>query len=68
MNVHSHLCICVFLAVMKVRRKAYFVEYAGLLLQRTMEEGHPDLVLKWGQSMFEFLCRCAFTKPLSGNI
>ncbi|XP_071316210.1 cilia- and flagella-associated protein 54 isoform X2 [Trachinotus anak] len=43
--------------VMKIRRKAYFTEYAALLLQRAMEEGHPDLVLKWGQSIFEFLSR-----------
>ncbi|XP_067350709.1 cilia- and flagella-associated protein 54-like isoform X2 [Channa argus] len=46
-----------FHLVMKLRRKAYFTEYAALLLQRTMEEGHPDFVLKWGQSMFEFLSR-----------
>ncbi|XP_029375672.1 cilia- and flagella-associated protein 54 [Echeneis naucrates] len=32
--------------VMKIRRKSYFIEYAALLLQRTMTEGHPDLVLK----------------------
>ncbi|XP_041808606.1 cilia- and flagella-associated protein 54-like [Chelmon rostratus] len=44
-------------AVMKLRRKAYFVEFAALLLQRTMEEGHTDLVLQWGQSIFEFLSR-----------
>ncbi|XP_026184047.1 cilia- and flagella-associated protein 54 isoform X2 [Mastacembelus armatus] len=43
--------------VMKLRRQAYFIEYAALLLHRTMEEGHPDLVLQWGQSMFEFLSR-----------
>lgn len=49
---------------MKLRRKAYFIEFAVLLLQRTMEEGHPDLVLKWGQSIFEFLSRCAFTMYL----
>ncbi|XP_070839803.1 cilia- and flagella-associated protein 54 [Chaetodon trifascialis] len=43
--------------VMKLRRKAYFIEFAALLLQRTMEEGHTDLVLKWGQSIFGFLSR-----------
>ncbi|XP_073335740.1 cilia- and flagella-associated protein 54 [Pagrus major] len=43
--------------VMKLRRKAYFIEFAALLLQRTMEEGHTDLVLKWGQSIFKFLSR-----------
>ncbi|XP_033182211.1 cilia- and flagella-associated protein 54 [Anabas testudineus] len=62
-----------YLEVMKVRRKAYFLEYAALLLQRTMEEGHLDLVLKWGQSMFEFLCRRdevmgLSTKSLDSNI
>ncbi|KAM9348845.1 cilia- and flagella-associated protein 54 [Symphorus nematophorus] len=43
--------------VMKLRREVYFMEFAALLLQRAMEEGHPDLVLKWGQSIFEFLSR-----------
>ncbi|XP_068186553.1 cilia- and flagella-associated protein 54 [Antennarius striatus] len=43
--------------VMKLRQEAYFTELAALLLQRTMEEGHPDLVLKWGQSIFECLCK-----------
>ncbi|KAF3840836.1 hypothetical protein F7725_006698 [Dissostichus mawsoni] len=46
-----------YLDVMKLRRKVYFIEFAALLLQRTMEEGQPDLVLKWGQSMFQFLNR-----------
>ncbi|XP_068600422.1 cilia- and flagella-associated protein 54 [Brachionichthys hirsutus] len=46
--------------VMKLRQEAYFTELAALLLQRTMEEGHPDLVLKWGQSIFEFLCKYDF--------
>ncbi|XP_051257635.1 cilia- and flagella-associated protein 54-like isoform X3 [Dicentrarchus labrax] len=58
--------------VMKLRRKTYFVEIAALLLQRTMEEGHPDLVLKWGQSILEFLSRRdevmgMSTKCLEGN-
>ncbi|KAA8586963.1 hypothetical protein FQN60_000799 [Etheostoma spectabile] len=58
--------------VMKHRRKVYFIEGAALLIQRTMEEGHPDLVLKWGQSMFEFLSRRdevmgLSTKCLEGN-
>ncbi|XP_056253277.1 cilia- and flagella-associated protein 54-like isoform X3 [Seriola aureovittata] len=58
--------------VMKVRRKAYFTEYAAVLLQRTMEEGHHNLVLKWGQSIFEFLSRRdemmgLSTKCLEGN-
>lgn len=47
---------------MKLGCKAYFTEYAALLLQRTVEEGHPDLVLEWGQSIFEFLSRYSFNK------
>ncbi|CAJ1063980.1 cilia- and flagella-associated protein 54-like isoform X6 [Xyrichtys novacula] len=43
--------------VTKVRRKAYFIEFAALLLQRTMEEGELDLVLKWGKSILEYLSR-----------
>ncbi|XP_044227349.1 cilia- and flagella-associated protein 54-like isoform X3 [Thunnus albacares] len=58
--------------VMKLRRKAYFIEFASLLLQRTMEEGHTDLVLKWGHTIFEFLSRRdegmgLSTKCLEGN-
>ncbi|XP_037604654.1 cilia- and flagella-associated protein 54-like isoform X2 [Sebastes umbrosus] len=58
--------------VMKLRHKAYFIEFAALLLKRTMEEGNPDLVLKWGQIVFEFLSRRdevmgLFTKCLEGN-
>ncbi|KAI3373646.1 hypothetical protein L3Q82_022233 [Scortum barcoo] len=58
--------------VMKLRRKAYFTEFAVLLLERTMEEGHPDLVLKWGQNIFDFLSRRdelmgQSTKHLEGN-
>ncbi|XP_051793490.1 cilia- and flagella-associated protein 54 isoform X2 [Acanthochromis polyacanthus] len=43
--------------VMKLKSMAYFTEFAALLLQRTMEEGHIDLVLNWGQSIFELLSR-----------
>ncbi|XP_059208284.1 cilia- and flagella-associated protein 54-like isoform X3 [Centropristis striata] len=62
----------VYQDLMKLRHKVYFTEFAALLLQRTMEEGHPDLVLKWGQSMFEFLSRRdevlgLSTKCLKGN-
>ncbi|XP_029304212.1 cilia- and flagella-associated protein 54 [Cottoperca gobio] len=58
--------------VMKVRRKVYFIEFAALLLRRTMEEGYLELVLKWGQSMLEFLSRRdevmgLSTKCLEGN-
>ncbi|XP_053187065.1 cilia- and flagella-associated protein 54-like [Scomber japonicus] len=58
--------------VMKLRRKAYFIEFAALLIQRTMEEGHTDLVLKWGQTILEFLSRRdevmgLSTKCLEGN-
>ncbi|XP_061596722.1 cilia- and flagella-associated protein 54-like [Cololabis saira] len=44
-------------AVRTHRKKSYFLESAKLLLQRTMEEGQPDLVLKWGRSMLAFLSR-----------
>ncbi|XP_070700150.1 cilia- and flagella-associated protein 54 [Pempheris klunzingeri] len=58
--------------VMKLRRRPYFLEFATLLLQRSMDEGHPDLVLKWGQSIFEFISRRdevmgLSTKCLEGN-
>lgn len=56
--------MCVSLIVMKLLRKVYFTEFAALLLQRTMKEGHIDLVLEWGQSMFQFLSRCAFNIKL----
>ncbi|XP_036976615.1 cilia- and flagella-associated protein 54-like isoform X3 [Acanthopagrus latus] len=58
--------------VMKLRHKARIIEFAALLLQRAMEEGHPDLVLKWGQSIFKLLSRRdeeirLSTKYLEGN-
>ncbi|XP_053298051.1 cilia- and flagella-associated protein 54 [Pleuronectes platessa] len=55
--------------VMRVRRKAYFPEYAALLLQRTLKEGCLDLVLKWGQSIFEYLARRdkVILEALEGN-
>nr|XP_008277006.1 PREDICTED: uncharacterized protein LOC103355117 [Stegastes partitus] len=43
--------------VIKLRNMEYFTEFAALLLQRTTEEGHVDLVLNWGQTMFELLSR-----------
>ncbi|XP_030602315.1 cilia- and flagella-associated protein 54 isoform X2 [Archocentrus centrarchus] len=46
-----------YMEVMKLRRKVYFTEFAALLLQRTMEEGHLDLVLEWGKSLFQILSR-----------
>ncbi|XP_039888994.1 cilia- and flagella-associated protein 54-like isoform X3 [Simochromis diagramma] len=49
-----------YMHVMKLRRKVYFTEFAALLLQRTMKEGHIDLVLEWGQSMFQFLSSFLF--------
>lgn len=51
---------CVFLSVMKLRPKPYFTELAAHLLKRTMDEGRPDLVLKWGESIFQCLPRYAF--------
>lgn len=53
---------------MKLRWKEYFVELAALLLQRTLEEGNPELVLKWGQSIFECLSRCVQLKEISDLI
>ncbi|KAM6983519.1 cilia- and flagella-associated protein 54 [Tautogolabrus adspersus] len=41
----------------KLKRKAYFTEFAAILLQRTMEESNPDLVIKWGQNILEILSR-----------
>ncbi|KAM9847036.1 cilia- and flagella-associated protein 54 [Aulostomus maculatus] len=43
--------------VMKLGRKACFIECAALLLLRAMEEGQPDFVLKSGQAIFEVLSR-----------
>lgn len=37
---------------MKLRSKPHFVELAAQLLQRAVEEGYPDLALKWGESIF----------------
>ncbi|KAM8897416.1 cilia- and flagella-associated protein 54 isoform 3-T3 [Spinachia spinachia] len=44
-----------YVKVMKLRHKVYFIEFAALILQRATEEGHPNLVLKWGETMLEFL-------------
>ncbi|XP_062414184.1 cilia- and flagella-associated protein 54-like [Pungitius pungitius] len=44
-----------YVKVMKLRHKVYFIEFAALILQRALEEGHPNLVLKWGQTMLDFL-------------
>ncbi|RVE63832.1 hypothetical protein OJAV_G00140120 [Oryzias javanicus] len=43
--------------MMKIKWKTYFLEFAALFLQRTLEEGHPDLVLKWGENILQFLFR-----------
>ncbi|KAM4547577.1 cilia- and flagella-associated protein 54 [Fundulus diaphanus] len=43
--------------VMLLRRKKYFLEFAALLLQRTMEEGSAELMLDWGQSILQVLSR-----------
>ncbi|XP_028277985.1 cilia- and flagella-associated protein 54 [Parambassis ranga] len=43
--------------VLKLKKKTFFIEFAALLLQRTMEEGHPQLVLEWGQSIFQIISR-----------
>ncbi|XP_078786741.1 cilia- and flagella-associated protein 54 isoform X3 [Oryzias latipes] len=41
--------------VMKIKWRTYFLEFAALFLQRTLEEGRPDLVLKWGENILQFL-------------
>ncbi|XP_016529392.1 cilia- and flagella-associated protein 54 isoform X1 [Poecilia formosa] len=43
--------------VIKLQRKKYFLEFASLLLRRTMEEGSPDQVLEWGLAIFQALSR-----------
>ncbi|XP_035999007.1 LOW QUALITY PROTEIN: cilia- and flagella-associated protein 54 [Fundulus heteroclitus] len=43
--------------VMQLKRKTYFLEFAALLLQRTVEEGGADLTLDWGQSILQVLSR-----------
>ncbi|CAB1315774.1 unnamed protein product [Coregonus sp. 'balchen'] len=42
---------------MKFKRKACFMEFAVLLLQRTMQEDHLELVLQWGHDIFGWLSR-----------
>lgn len=56
----SFTLVHVFFIVMKLRRRRYFIELAAQLLQRALEEGHADYVLKWGQSILDFLCRSLF--------
>ncbi|XP_029957087.1 cilia- and flagella-associated protein 54 [Salarias fasciatus] len=41
--------------VMTLTRNPYFAELSALLLQRAMEEGHPNLVLDWGKAIFQIL-------------
>ncbi|XP_034034310.1 cilia- and flagella-associated protein 54-like [Thalassophryne amazonica] len=43
--------------VIKHRHEAYFIEIAAVLLQRTMEENHPELVKKWGKKILGFVSR-----------
>ncbi|XP_032432607.1 cilia- and flagella-associated protein 54 [Xiphophorus hellerii] len=43
--------------VIKLQRKKYFLEFASLLLRRTLEEGSPELVLDWGLAIFQALSR-----------
>ncbi|XP_024862076.1 cilia- and flagella-associated protein 54 [Kryptolebias marmoratus] len=59
-------------SVRKLKHKTYFLEFAALLLQRTMEEGHPNLILTWGEIMFQIISRRdevlgLTTKYLAGN-
>ncbi|XP_054611224.1 cilia- and flagella-associated protein 54-like [Dunckerocampus dactyliophorus] len=43
--------------VMHLSSHSNFIEFSALLLQRALEEGHPGLVLQWGQVIFTFLAR-----------
>ncbi|XP_051903084.1 cilia- and flagella-associated protein 54-like isoform X2 [Hippocampus zosterae] len=43
--------------VMQLGSHSNFLEISALLLQRALEEGHLDLVLQWGQTIFRFLAR-----------
>ncbi|KAM3869188.1 cilia- and flagella-associated protein 54 [Diretmus argenteus] len=43
--------------VMKLKSKVCFIEFAALLLQRTVEEDLPGLVIQWGQDIFALLSR-----------
>lgn len=42
---------------MELKLKPCFSEYAALVLQRTLEEGEPDLVVKWAPTVFELISR-----------
>ncbi|XP_020307860.2 cilia- and flagella-associated protein 54 [Oncorhynchus kisutch] len=46
-----------FKDLMKFKRKACFMEFAVLLLQRTMQADHLELVLQWGHDIFGWLSR-----------
>nr|XP_057944060.1 cilia- and flagella-associated protein 54-like isoform X3 [Doryrhamphus excisus] len=43
--------------VMHLRNHSNFIEFSALLLQRALEEGHPELVIQWGQAIFDFLAK-----------
>ncbi|XP_061558417.1 cilia- and flagella-associated protein 54-like [Phycodurus eques] len=43
--------------MMQLGNHSNFLEISALLLQRALEEGHLDLVLQWGQTIFGFLAR-----------
>lgn len=60
-NSYFQLCLtCVFVIVMQLGSHSNFVEISALLIQRALEEGHLDLVLQWGQTIFRFLARYEF--------
>ncbi|KAL0993745.1 hypothetical protein UPYG_G00113070 [Umbra pygmaea] len=46
-----------FKDLMKFKRKACFMEFAVLLLQRTIQEDHLELVIQWGVDIFSWLSR-----------
>ncbi|XP_057677415.1 cilia- and flagella-associated protein 54-like isoform X3 [Corythoichthys intestinalis] len=43
--------------VMQLGSHSNFMEISSLLLQRALEEGDPDHVVQWGQTIFGFLAR-----------
>ncbi|XP_077447691.1 cilia- and flagella-associated protein 54 isoform X2 [Stigmatopora argus] len=43
--------------VMQLGSHSNFMEISSLLLQRALEDGDPDHVLQWGQTIFGFLAR-----------
>ncbi|KAJ8245687.1 hypothetical protein GJAV_G00273400 [Gymnothorax javanicus] len=59
--VYSLICtsplLTAFRHVMKMKRRACFLELAVPLLQRALWDDRLDLVQEWGQSILKWLCR-----------